>query len=204
MIQLSRLFIACGLAGAATFGCSGDDTSSGSGAGALSSGLPKDETVGALSDADAQKLWHALAQYVASDPGIRSAECRLAGIGAAVGAAFLGTASDTDLENACTRMESACLNASPNADAATTTCHKPTGTCDVTVGEFETCLSDTLAALKHAVSTLPSCSTLRASDLGTGSGAGPTLQSPASCQVVNQKCPGGLASTGVAGGSTGN
>ena len=202
MIRTSRLFLILGMAGSCAIpACGGDDGSTSSGPGALSTGLPKDEVVGSFSDADAQQFCRAVGDYVAKDPNVRAAECRLGGLGAAAGAAFFGSATDADVQKACSNFEAACLSASQNADAGTSSCHKPTGTCTTTVSEFEACLSDSLSALEGAVAQVPSCSSLKVADVtpGTSDGGGAAkVQDPASCAVVRQKCPDGLASTGVA------
>ena len=198
MIRPTHLFIALGFTGiVAAPGCGDEGPTDGAGSGALSSGLPKDQVVGNFSDADAQQFCAAMEKYVESDPGIRAMECHLAGFTAAIGAAFLGTATDADIQRACSEMESTCLNRLAGADAGTSTCSKPTGTCTVTVGELETCLSDSLSTMQTELAKLPSCSTIRASDLTPTTTGGPQSPQVASCAVVSDKCPDAMRSSGI-------
>ena len=203
MIRLSHLFIALGSCGVVAVGCGGDDTSSGSASGSLSSGLPKDQVVGTFSDADAKQYCDAVAQYVGSDAAFRAGSCHSVGWSAAFGRTLFGTTTDADLQKACSDAESACLSRMPTSvDAGTSTCQKPAGTCDVTVGELETCTTDSLNAIKEQMSKLPPCATLTAADFKISADAGIVRQqSPASCAVVSQKCPSAIQST--LGGGTG-
>src|SRR5215468_4294870 len=120
MIRLTHLFIAVGFTGVfAAPGCGEEGPRDSAGTSALSSGLPKDEVVGNFSDADAQQFCAAVENYVETDPGFHATACHLAGFTAAIGAAFLGTATDADIQKACSEMESTCLNRLAGADAGT-------------------------------------------------------------------------------------
>jgi len=94
-------------------------------------------------------------------------------------------------------MESACLNSMTGADAGTSTCSKPTGACTVTVGELETCLADSLSTMQTELAKLPSCSTIRISDLTPTTTGGPQAPQPTSCAVVSEKCPDAMRSSGI-------
>ena len=198
MIRLTHLFIVLGFTGVVAAGCGEEGPTDSAGSNALSSGLPKDQVVGNFSDADAQQFCAAVEKYVETDPGFHAAVCHVQGFGAAFGVAFLGATSDAELQTACSNAESGCLKSlAQGVDAGTSTCRKPSGTCTVTVGELEACLSDSLTAMQTDLAKLPSCSTIRASDLMPTTGGGQQAPQPASCAVVNQKCPDAMQSSGI-------
>jgi hypothetical protein len=73
----------------------------------------------------------------------------------------------------------------------------------VTVGELETCLSDSMTTMQTELAKLPSCSTIRISDLMPTTTGGPQAPQPASCAVVSEKCPDAMRSSGLPQGATG-
>jgi hypothetical protein len=176
---------------------SSDSDNGGSNSSTFSSGLPKDESLGSLSDADSQTLCNALASYSASAAAAqKDSGCKIVGFGAAGLAHNFGSAkTDADVQKACSDAETACKNSPPQrVDAGAPTCTKPPASCTATVGELETCLTDSSAALSDALSKIPECTSLTVADVTPKDGGlvGPTGSVP-SCSVVNQKCPGLLS-----------
>jgi hypothetical protein len=204
------------VAGSAVLPACGSDKSTNQPA-SFSTGLNETESLSSLSDTDLATLCSKMGTYLQNDPAIEAVSCRLAGIGAAAGASFAGELSgtgttDTDLEQACSGLESACKAKwnDPDAGFKSRTCTKPPGSCYGTVEDFETCVTDSLAALDRSVSKVPACSTLEASNFeatASSADAGTDVATPASCARLESECPGiskstGLSSTASASGGS--
>jgi len=194
MIKSTWLLVTVGLAAAALSSACGSDASGSSGQ--FASGLSGSESLGSLSDADVQTLCASLGDYLASDTDFRAATCHFAGIGAALTSSVFG-GTDEQAQMACTSTESACNSASASESQS---CQKPTGACDATVSEFETCVTDTLREVSATLSSLPACTAIKVSDLTASPSSGSDvtqLPEPASCQTVQAKCPSAQSSTGL-------
>src|SRR5204862_6364638 len=66
------------------------------------------------------------------------------------------TATDADLQSTCEGLYASCV-----AGGVTTNCSQIPATCTATVGEYDTCFSDTVAALGG----IPPCSSLTRASL---------------------------------------
>jgi hypothetical protein len=107
----------------------------------------------------------------------------------------------------CTQTYDACKQSSGSSSSGT--CTPPSATCMATVGEIEQCLTDSFGALSETMALFPQCDSLDQFDPNSLQTA-----NPASCQVVQEKCPDALANTptgalgnlgeGGAGGSGGS
>jgi hypothetical protein len=200
-MTLRSICLSCALVlfgGASVAGCGSDDSASTSST-PFSSGIPGNKTFDTLTDADLANLCSSLGKHLGTDPSLKEATCHFAGFGAALGASILGTATDADLQKACTDIEAKCRSAAPSAEQST--CGKPTSTCTATVAEFEACVTDALAAATQAFATLPACSSITSSSLSmlltSGNGGMTPAVEPASCKTLEQKCPGVQDSTGL-------
>jgi hypothetical protein len=201
----TALTCALGLCIAAVLGgCSSDNGGSG-----FSTGLPKSESLGGLNGSDAQKVCDAFQNFSGSVIP-KSSECKLVGISAATYAAFTGTATDADLQKACSDAVTKCEQNPPqtsHVDAGAMQCTPPSSNCKATVGDLEACMNDVKTAASQAYANVPDCSSLKASEFKTTDGGLPSstfiphYTPPASCQSFAQKCP-ELPIAGAIGGGT--
>jgi hypothetical protein len=179
-------------------GCGSDDTTEKTST-PFSSGIPADKTVDTLTDAEVTNLCSSLGQYISTDPGLQESTCHFAGFGVALSASLFGAASDADLQKMCADTEAKCHEAPLMGEGST--CTKPTSSCSATVGEFEACVTDSLAEATKAFAALPACSSITNASLqmliSSGSSGMTTAVAPASCQTLEQKCPGLQDTTGL-------
>ncbi|RYZ04855.1 MAG: hypothetical protein EOO73_22010 [Myxococcales bacterium] len=101
---------------------------------------------------------------------------------AALFATTLSGAMGEEADALCKMTYDECL-AEPE-EPSENECTKPTESCTATVGEIETCFSDTIAQAKAGLADLPSCD-----DLGTEFEVPTDNETPASCEIVQEKCP---------------
>ena len=200
-MTLRSICLSCALVlvGGAGVACGSDDSPN-KGSTPYSSGVPGSKTFDTLTDADLSNLCAALRNRITNDPGLRDATCHFAGFGASLAASVFGTATDADLQKTCTDIEANCKSTPPTSEQST--CTKPAGTCTATVAEFDACVTDFLGAVSNAFAAFPACSSITASTLSKlissgGSGTMPMTVAPASCQTLEQKCPGVQNSTGL-------
>ena len=201
-MTLRAVWLSCGLillGSASVTGCGGDDSHSG-GSTPFASGVPGDKKFSNLSDTDVANLCASLGKYLSTDPGLREATCHSAGFSAAVAASFFGTATDADLQKACSDLEAKCKDTPP--ESVQSTCSKPASACSATVGEFEACVTDFINAASQAFAALPACSSITNASIkmliASGSSGGMTMaEAPPSCKTLEQKCPGVQDSTGL-------
>jgi hypothetical protein len=127
--------------------------------------------------------------------------CKAEGILAAAELSLTNSsASNADLQAACTAASADCTNGV--ADAGTGQCDFSSfqsASCTATVAQLSACLNDTGAAEDQAVAKLPSCSSLTTQNLNAtlDQDAGAS-SSPASCVAFDNACP-GEALTGIMG-----
>jgi hypothetical protein len=104
---------------------------------------------------------------------------------------------DGDGDGGSGKIETECMKAPAESDGAEP-CETPSSSCTATVGELQTCWNDAMAEGLAALAAMPGCE-----DVGKGSDVGPEdapaeeeaeEAMPASCQVVEQKCPEALRS----------
>jgi len=167
--------------GSGTAGTGSGSGGTGSSApGKVDSGAPDDTPAGELTDAQFDALCKSLGETAGT---VLGADAKKATCGfAAYFATTLSGAMGDQAATACKMAYDECL-----AEADETTddeCTKPSESCTATVGEIETCLNDTIVQSKAAIAQLPGCD-----DLGKEYEAPAESQPPASCQVVQEKCP---------------
>ncbi|HVU02410.1 MAG TPA: hypothetical protein VHE30_11690, partial [Polyangiaceae bacterium] len=157
------------VAGLFVAACGGDSSSGGgNGGGAFTSGVPSDQPISSLGDGDVQKFCAAIQHYLESDAELKTAQCHFGGVSAAIFMAlFNASATDADLQKACTDTENGCMHASSTSSG---TCSKPTGTCTATVGELEACMTDSFAEVESTINEFPPCATLKRADVSPSTG----------------------------------
>jgi hypothetical protein len=200
-MTLRSICFSCALAlfgGASLAGCGSDDSARPAST-PFSSGVPDNKTFDTLTDADVTNLCSSLRDRLSTDPALKEATCHFAGFSVALSASFFGAATDADLQKMCTDIQVKCLGTTPTVEQST--CSKPTSACSATVGEFEACVTDALAAATQAFATLPACSSITNASLSKlisgGNGGMPMTVETASCKTLEQKCPGVQDSTGL-------
>ena len=201
-MTLRSICLSCALVliGGSGVACGSDD----SGSKPYSSGLPANKIIDTLTDADITILCLSLHDHISNDRALRSATCHFLGFVAAWGASLAGTATDADLQKACTDSEAMCKSTPPTSEQST--CTRPPSGCAGTVGEFEACVTDSVAAASKQLAAYPACSSVTASTVSKlfssgGSGAMPMTAAPASCTALERKCPGIQNSTGLTSGN---
>lgn len=156
----------------------------------FTTGVPPSKTGAEVTDAEAKTICEATvtqARQTLTPDVAKSAYCKIVGVlvvrqgGAA--AAFCQVAIDQcmmmpldpQLEEALTQDPAmACANEQSFG-----------ASCTATVAEYETCVTDQIAALEQMLASIPSCAEATMSqDLGIG------FEQPASCGAFEEKCPG--------------
>jgi hypothetical protein len=173
--------ILVGLAAVAAVACGGsDDEKPGSSApGKVDSGIPASTPAGSLTDAQAADFCKSAAAAAATTFGSAEAKGALCGFTAY---AFSSLGGD-DAATACKTIYDECVKAP--GETTEDECMKPSAACTATVGELEACFNDSMAQFKQSLSSLPGCD-----DVGKMVEEPMTDDSmPASCAVVEQKCP---------------
>ncbi len=188
---------------AATGGASSGSGGSSNGGG-FDTGLDEDKGLDDLTPDEVQQLCdktEALVDKTLDDETL----CKFMGV-VAGSAALLGEAGGDlggggaagapsvpagDPQTLCEEGTAACLADPTTGDSA---CTVPSD-CDITVGEYEACVSDMNAMFGAAKNLLPSCDNITLASLGL---LGVLVQNqPASCDVVNEKCPDALPTGGI-------
>jgi hypothetical protein len=202
---LLRLVTTALVAGA-LHGCGGSGSKGGtgggsSGAGAFTTSVPADKTLGSLSSSEKAVLCADENRY-ASQTMSQADACRVqAVITAGLAAFFDASATDADLRTICANAYTQCLNASTaGADGGTssagggasiTACGSIPGNCTATVAELGACLGDQTAVVHDLAGQIPSCQSVTKADFrsdGGSSGSGAT--DPVSCITLQSKCSG--------------
>jgi len=91
--------------------------------------------------------------------------------------------TDADLQATCQQLYDGCV-----AGGVTTNCSQLPATCTATVGEYDTCLSDSVAALGG----LPPCSAATRASLPSTVAHLTSQPTSAACAAVQNKCPGAV------------
>jgi hypothetical protein len=215
MIRLVRF--ACGLSLAVTAALPACSSSSDTGGNSSSlSGLPKDELLANLSDADNNVLCEAV---VKTGSASSRTDCKVIGFEAVMAAPFASgpgvpNPTNADFQKICADAEAACKAAPASTVDPRQRCAGPsawTSTCKATVGEYEACVTDLVAWEENNESMrarlVPACSNLTVADVSLcpapptaepGQAPPPcppnALESykwtdmPASCQTLGDKC----------------
>jgi hypothetical protein len=170
--------------------------------GTFNTSVSGDRPVNGLSSSEITTLCADLANY-ASDSGLKQDNCLLAGfLMASSQASVLPTATDAELQAACSQTSTICLTTTPN-------CPVPTpADCTATVGELTACANDVAAQTHLLASKVPACSGITRADIGANSSVGTALaHQPTSCQSYQAKCSGSSSGDGGSGthdGGVGN
>lgn len=146
--------------------------------------LPGDKPIGDLTDDEFEGLCKDIAKQV-DDLHIEDTTCRIGGI---VAALLSAPKNDADAQAACKASYDSCV-AEP--DDSTESCDKPGATCTATIDEFNACLADLKDILGDIKDSVPSCDTLKLTDLTSLAILGAATMNPASCETYEQKCPDG-------------
>lgn len=172
--------------------CGGGDRT-----GTFSTSFSGDRPVNGLSSSEITTLCADLAKY-ASNSGLKQDNCLLAGfLTASSEASVLSTATDAELQAACSQTSTICLTTTPN-------CPVPApADCTATVGELTACANDVAAQTHLLASKVPACSGIKRADIGANSSVGTALaHQPTSCQSYQAKCSGSSSSSGDGGSGT--
>jgi hypothetical protein len=164
-------------------GCGGDDENGKAAPGStqVESGIPPETAAGSLTPDELGQLCDAIEASLTAaveDPAVRDGLCRMSGV--LVGQ--FAVLSGGDPEALCTQTYDACKQSGTQTSEGT--CTAPSASCTASVGEIEQCLSDSFAALGQTLSAFPKCDALEGFDPSST-----PMQDPASCQVVQEKCP---------------
>jgi hypothetical protein len=136
-----------------------------------------------LSDADANTL----CMDAANSAALKSADALSCGISGLLAALLSSEQTDAGLQAACQTAFDEC---STSAGMATVMCDsKPSSACTATVGEYEKCLNDDVAQIQTLSAQIPMCKDLTAAKLDASTAAIEEQMEPASCTVVDMKCP---------------
>lgn len=169
------------MAGGSSTPSGGNSTTTGGG------DLPQDKPVNTLTDDEAKQLCEELQK---DEAGLESFSCKLSGILAVV---FSGADTDAKAQAACKAAYDECvaglMTSTGSCDAGAVN-----GDCTATVAELEACMNDSKAAVEAASTQIPSCDTITLKDLMSGDTTPSMEDSPASCKVIEMKCPGALPS----------
>ncbi|HVV52643.1 MAG TPA: hypothetical protein VHO06_23480 [Polyangia bacterium] len=188
--------------GKATGGTGGAGASKGTGGttgGGFSTSVPGSTPLGGLSSGQATTLCNDIDAYFKTR--IAPDFCKeQALIGALTVQLTNSSASDADLQAACTSAYTACLTGDGGITGGAA-CNPAQvmgepATCKATVGDLSTCLNDDGTASDQAVSALPSCATLTAAQLTAalgGDAGAPNATDPASCASLDAMGCGGVS-----------
>jgi hypothetical protein len=191
-MRISMVF--AGLVAFSAVACGGSSSDgNGGGSTTVSTSIPEDTKGSDLTQAQTNELCDAAA--AAAKAAFPESEIKPTMCG------FLAwsQASLFNMPGKCQDFYNQCLKAPQDSDGdsnveETGECTQPSSACSATVGEIEACISDTLAQSKAMLAKLPGCDDVGTEfseeDLGSD-------ESPASCKVVEEKCPEALESNAV-------
>jgi hypothetical protein len=172
-------------------GGSSDSDESGGSSGKIETSIPEGTLASELSDEQTKELCQAAGDAAQATLGSAAVKGYGCGFTAYLAASF--TPND---DSACTRFYDECMKAPVETDDADE-CEKPSSACQATVGELQACWNDALAQSLEGLSQLPGCD-----DVGKADAIGEepaAVDMPASCEVVQQKCPEALKTTAQSG-----
>jgi hypothetical protein len=190
-MRISMLF-AAGMVALSAVACGGSSEDGGgkggNGSTTVNTSIPEGTKGSDLTQAQADELCDATAaaaKSAFSGPALQKAAC---GYAAFTQATFL------QMPDKCQEFYDECLKAPQESDPTEDfgECTKPSGECTATVGEMEACVSDTFAQLKASLAAFPGCDDV-GKDVGEPSIGNEAM--PASCKVIEEKCPEALEET---------
>ena len=160
--------------------------------------VSSDRPLNGLSSEEIATLCMGLVNF-ASTSGLKGDECRLTGfVTASTEASSIPTATDAELQSACSGISTSCLTTVSN-------CPLPTpADCTASVADLVACANDSAAQTHLLASQVPACSGIDRTAIGANSSIGTdSAHQPASCQSYEAKCSGGSSADGSAGLSDG-
>ena len=166
---------------ALTMACGGSDSGGG-----FSTSVPSSQQLGSLSDADTTKLCNDIKSYQTSlNSQLKALSCKTSGL---FGAAFAQPATDAEAQSACKTAYDKCVAAPAQSDGDDA-CTPPPASCTATVGELTACMNDLPGYITSASNAIPSCASLKLSDLMSTTDPSDSVKEPASCTSYEAKCP---------------
>jgi len=134
-----------------------------------------------------------------SKPVVQEGGCKAVGALTAALDVFAGNATtDSAVQMSCAKGYDQCkAGLASDAGANNSACAKPKPTCTATVREYEACANDSVGTFEQFSNELPACKDMKLSDVRTGDAGSsmPPIQSAASCQALETKCPELFSST---------
>lgn len=163
----------------------------GGGGGGINSGVNETKPANEVTDAEAEDICLATADYVESRVDAHEVRCKTD----ALTAGFYALAEGEEaMQETCQDEYEACLEDEPDPEEAD--CDGVSASvadCDdtVTVGDVQTCLEDRVDVYVDGIDELPSCSELTLEYIEDATENPPEPpEDPASCEVVYDGCPG--------------
>jgi len=119
--------------------------------------------------------------------------------GAFLSAALVDATTDAEARSACKAVYDDCRASTPTTPCFFLPCVRPTplgtsecarrdASCTATVAELETCVNDIPKSKEALLDVLVTCESLTLADLPSDEML-PEPEMPASCQMLNAKCP---------------
>jgi hypothetical protein len=167
-------------------GCGGDGGGGGTtptggqsgNSGPFSSGVEGSKKVSALTPQERQTFCAAEEKFFKANPAVATSACKLL---AFLPVAFAMPKSDAEARTLCQQAYDQCL-----AHPETAKCDQQPTTCSATVSQAEACTSAAPAWFVSSTATLPSCATLKLSDLDSASSGGlMDPPPPAACKALD-------------------
>jgi len=157
----------------------------GGGAGTFSTSVPGNRPLNDLSTTELATIC-ADAMKFRSTSTLQADSCKLSGfLAASLDASFSPSATDAELEGACTQALMSCTTT-----PSTTTCDPAPANCTATVAELTACANDNAALEHNLASQVPACSAdTRATVNAKANILLQALTLPPSCQTYEAKCP---------------
>jgi hypothetical protein len=171
---------------AATAGTSSKAGSTGSGGTTSNSGngtdVPGDTPLGDLTDDQFEQLCEDFSERF-SGAEYDDTACRLSSVFSAILAQ-----TDEQAQQLCKTAYDSCKASPPES---TESCEKPSAECTATVDEMNACLDDITETFGGLSDALPSCDTLKLTDIAALFTQFGSMMNPASCEAYEEKCPDG-------------
>jgi hypothetical protein len=183
MAMVRGVGVVFGIVLASAAGCGGGSGGSGNFGEPIPTSLPANKRISDLTPAERDQLCTDLGQWAMSGPFLADGCNATAWLTTSLAASADTSMTDADLQATCEQLYSACV-----AGGVTTDCSKLSATCTATVGEYDTCLSDSVAALGG----LPPCSAATRASLPSTVAHLTSQPTSAACTAVQNKCPGAV------------
>ena len=182
MMTMRLSMVLLGVAALAAVACGSDSDDEEGSSGQVSTTIPKATQGGQLTQAQAEELCAAAAEASLATLGSSDVKAKMCGF-----SAYLTVSVFSEAVGSCQKLYDDCAKAP--AKTTTGTCEKPSPACTATVGEIEACWTDVLAQSTKALDQLPGCADVGKEVPMDSDGAGQEPPTPASCAIVQQKCP---------------